>query len=169
MPVRVERRAIPRAGMPALKGEAMKVKMLETRDGSPDGIEINTYDAGEEYVIPARLGRIFVDEGWAEKLAYDDEDALADEQTQAEQLDDEAFASLTDEELVAKVLELDPAANADDVVQAVAANRAGVIEAAKELQMKSNGPAAENKKLGAAPENKSGKKPKLRGRGRRQS
>ena len=45
----------------------MRLTMTETRDGSPDGIAVNTYVAGESYDIPDRLGRIFLDEKWARR------------------------------------------------------------------------------------------------------
>lgn len=39
--------------------------MLQTRTGSPNGIIINTYRAGEEYPLPLDLATVFVREGWA--------------------------------------------------------------------------------------------------------
>jgi hypothetical protein len=167
VPVPVDRlKAVYRAGSPAPEGDAMKIKMLETRDGSPDGIEIYTYEVGEEHTVPARLGRIFVGEGWAEKLTSDDEDDDVElEPADAELLED--MASLSNDELVAKVLELDPEANEADVVAAVAANRDGVIDAAKELLVKSQGAAPEDKNAGAPAETK--KKPPKRGVRRRRS
>ena len=45
----------------------MKIKMLTTHKGSPDGIKIFTYEAGKTYELPASLASIFLREGWAIK------------------------------------------------------------------------------------------------------
>lgn len=38
----------------------MKIKMTKTTDGSPDGININTYEKGKKYDIPASLAENFL-------------------------------------------------------------------------------------------------------------
>jgi hypothetical protein len=43
----------------------MKIKMLETRLGSPNGVLVLPYTEGEEYELPDSLGRVFLTEGWA--------------------------------------------------------------------------------------------------------
>lgn len=40
----------------------MKIKMLETKKGSPDGINVKTYIAGQVYEIPASLANVFVNQ-----------------------------------------------------------------------------------------------------------
>ena len=45
----------------------MKVRMLETRLGSPDGIQVNEYKAGEKYDMPESLAKGFLKNGWAEE------------------------------------------------------------------------------------------------------
>jgi hypothetical protein len=42
----------------------MKVIMLETRQGSPDGIEVNTYFKDESYDIVDSLYKVFKKLGW---------------------------------------------------------------------------------------------------------
>lgn len=46
----------------------MKIKMLKTRQGSPDGIEVNTYISGETMDVPEELARIFIEQRWARKV-----------------------------------------------------------------------------------------------------
>lgn len=46
----------------------MKIKMLKTARGSPDGININEYKSGEIYNLPDDLGNIFLKEKWAELI-----------------------------------------------------------------------------------------------------
>ena len=46
----------------------MKVRMLVSKLGSPDGIRVHDYEVGKEYDLPDRLANIFIAEGWAEKL-----------------------------------------------------------------------------------------------------
>lgn len=43
----------------------MKIKMLETRMGSPDGVSVLAYTGGEQYEVPDDLGLVFITEGWA--------------------------------------------------------------------------------------------------------
>ena len=45
----------------------MKVRMLTTKQGSPNGLEIRDYEAGQKYDLPARLAEIFLSQGWAEE------------------------------------------------------------------------------------------------------
>lgn len=45
----------------------MKVRMLGTHKGSPDGIQVNEYQAGEKYDLPKRLADIFLDADMAEE------------------------------------------------------------------------------------------------------
>ena len=45
----------------------MIVRMLSTRRGSPDGIEIREYGTGQKYDLPTRLAEIFLSQGWAEE------------------------------------------------------------------------------------------------------
>lgn len=50
----------------------MKVRMLITSGGSPDGIQINEYRAGQTYDLPEWLADIFLDVGKAEEVkAFD--------------------------------------------------------------------------------------------------
>ena len=44
----------------------MKVQMLVSKKGSPDGIRVFLYESGKEYDLPDRLANIFITEGWAE-------------------------------------------------------------------------------------------------------
>ena len=46
----------------------MKVQMLVSKKGSPDGIRVFLYESGKEYDLPDRLANIFIAEGWAEKV-----------------------------------------------------------------------------------------------------
>lgn len=45
----------------------MKIRMLLTKRGSPDGITVLEYEAGRKYDIPAPLATIFLAQGWAEE------------------------------------------------------------------------------------------------------
>jgi len=44
----------------------VKVKMLRTAKGSPDGIQINVYEEGKVYNIPDDLAKCFFDIGACE-------------------------------------------------------------------------------------------------------
>ena len=44
----------------------MRIKMLRTQPGSPDGVEVNVYEAGESYELPDDLAAVFLREDWAE-------------------------------------------------------------------------------------------------------
>lgn len=47
----------------------MKIRMLESRPGSPDGVTVQWYPKGEEFLFDTPggqdLGAVFVREGWA--------------------------------------------------------------------------------------------------------
>jgi hypothetical protein len=45
----------------------MKVQMLVSKKGSPDGIRVYLYESAKEYDLPEHLANIFITEGWAEK------------------------------------------------------------------------------------------------------
>ena len=47
----------------------MKIKMLKTRQGSPDGISVNTYISGETMDVPDELARIFIGQRWARRVS----------------------------------------------------------------------------------------------------
>ena len=36
--------------------------------GSPDGTNVSTYRAGAEYVLPAKLARVFLEQEWADRV-----------------------------------------------------------------------------------------------------
>ncbi len=46
----------------------VKVKMLKTKPGAPDGITHRLYDAGCEYDLPSNLARLFIEMGAAVKV-----------------------------------------------------------------------------------------------------
>jgi len=43
----------------------MKVRMMQTKEASPNGINIQKYVAGEIYDVPKNLYEIFIREKWA--------------------------------------------------------------------------------------------------------
>lgn len=45
----------------------MRVRMLQAQRGSPDGINVFEYKAGEKYELPDELAMIFLKYGWAEE------------------------------------------------------------------------------------------------------
>ncbi len=45
----------------------MKIKMLKTRQGSPDGISVVTYCADDVVDIPDELAIVFLRKRWAKK------------------------------------------------------------------------------------------------------
>ena len=47
----------------------MKIKMLETRLGSPDGRTVHSYARGEQYELPDDLAKVFVGEGWGKQVS----------------------------------------------------------------------------------------------------
>lgn len=44
-----------------------KVRMLTTKAGSPDGIQVFDYRAGQKYDLPESLAVVFLRDGWAEE------------------------------------------------------------------------------------------------------
>jgi hypothetical protein len=46
----------------------LKIKMLTTQSGSPDGRTVCSYIKDEQYDLPESLGKVFVKEGWAKKV-----------------------------------------------------------------------------------------------------
>ncbi|MGL6349728.1 MAG: hypothetical protein ACRC2U_07780 [Aeromonas sp.] len=49
--------------------EFVKVQMLKSKAGSPDGIQVVFYTEGETYDVPLALAESFVTEGVAEQVA----------------------------------------------------------------------------------------------------
>lgn len=47
----------------------MKLKMKRTSYGSPDGVLVEEYKKGETYEVRQSLATIFLQEGWAVKVA----------------------------------------------------------------------------------------------------
>ena len=45
----------------------MKIKMLKTRQGSPDGISVITYCADDVVEVPDELAKVFLRKRWAKK------------------------------------------------------------------------------------------------------
>jgi hypothetical protein len=45
----------------------MNIRMLKTMRGSPDGIQVFEYRAGQKYDLPDDLAQVFLREGWAEE------------------------------------------------------------------------------------------------------
>ena len=64
----------------------MKVRMVKTVNGSPDGIEVRQYAAGAKYDVPAGLATVFLAQGWAE------EDKELTLETKTQEVKDEAQA-----------------------------------------------------------------------------
>jgi len=46
----------------------MKLKMIRTSYGSPDGVQVEEYKKGETYDMRETLAVIFLKEGWAVKV-----------------------------------------------------------------------------------------------------
>ena len=46
----------------------MKIKMVKTSLGSPDGIKVQQYEAGKVYDVPEELGLLFVESEVAKKV-----------------------------------------------------------------------------------------------------
>ncbi|WP_449246632.1 hypothetical protein [Desulfarculus baarsii] len=44
----------------------MLIKMLSTKQGSPNGIIVRTYERGEVYELPGELAEAFINMAWAE-------------------------------------------------------------------------------------------------------
>ena len=66
-----------------------KVRMLTTMAGSPDGIQVFDYQAGQKYDLPERLAVVFLREGWAEE----DKELAPQEKKSVETLKAEAKAA----------------------------------------------------------------------------
>lgn len=49
------------------KEKRMKVRMLISKKGCPDGIHVLDYDAGKSYDMPEQLANVMVENGWAEE------------------------------------------------------------------------------------------------------
>jgi len=47
--------------------EVKRIRMIQTRHGSPDGIQVFQYQAGQVYTVPDDLANIFLSQGWAEE------------------------------------------------------------------------------------------------------
>ncbi len=60
----------------------MKLKMLETQPASQDGVTVKTYHAEEVYEVTDYLGKIFLDNEWAEKVLE-----ISDEEIEKDRLD----------------------------------------------------------------------------------
>ncbi|WP_143123680.1 hypothetical protein [Thermoactinomyces sp. DSM 45892] len=43
----------------------MRIRMIRTMPGSPDGMKIYIYEADQVYDLPSSLARTFLEEGWA--------------------------------------------------------------------------------------------------------
>ena len=56
---------LPGKGIP---GVYMKIKMLKTRQGSPDGISVHTYCAEDIVEIPDELAKVFIRKRWAKNM-----------------------------------------------------------------------------------------------------
>jgi hypothetical protein len=71
MPVKIsnwrEPGRIPTPFNPNEGAKIMKIRMLTTAKGSPDGINIYEYEAGKKYDISEHLGNIFLDADMAEQ------------------------------------------------------------------------------------------------------
>ncbi len=77
----------------------VKVKMLKTKPGAPDGITHRLYDAEQEYDLPSNLARLFIEMDAAVKVekkmirsAPMDKDAKSEEDERAD-VDEEADIS----------------------------------------------------------------------------
>lgn len=53
----------------------MLIKMLSTKQGSPNGIIVRTYERGCVYELPGELAEAFIGEGWAAPDAEEPEQA----------------------------------------------------------------------------------------------
>jgi hypothetical protein len=70
MPVKIDRGSGDRHADPLIQTEerTMKVKMLITKSGSPDGLRLGEYQARQTYDLPPRLAMIFLKAGWAQEV-----------------------------------------------------------------------------------------------------
>jgi len=46
----------------------VKVRMLHTQRGSPDGVHVHVYEQGQTYDLPASLAGVFMGLQWAEAV-----------------------------------------------------------------------------------------------------
>lgn len=46
----------------------MQIKMLETKQASPNGVDINLYEKGRTYDLPDKLAADLILVGWAEEV-----------------------------------------------------------------------------------------------------
>ncbi len=46
----------------------MKIRMLKTKNGSPDGMAVLTYAEDRVYELPEDLARVFIKQKWAKRL-----------------------------------------------------------------------------------------------------
>ena len=46
----------------------VKVRMLHTQRGSPDGVHVHVYEQGQTYELPSSLAGVFIVEQWAEAV-----------------------------------------------------------------------------------------------------
>lgn len=46
----------------------MRVEVLTTMDGSPDGVLVRTYEVGGIYEMPTGLAEVFLAEGWGREV-----------------------------------------------------------------------------------------------------
>jgi len=58
-----------------------RIRMIQTKYGSPDGIQVLQYQAGQVYLVPDELANVFLSQGWAE------EDKTLDGQMETKQVD----------------------------------------------------------------------------------
>lgn len=47
--------------------KAITIRMTESIKGSPDGIAVNTYEAGQSYEVPTSLATVFLEQGWGKE------------------------------------------------------------------------------------------------------
>jgi hypothetical protein len=56
----------------------MRIRMLrKPRETCIDGIRLDLFEAGQEYDLGTTLAALFVAEGWAEPMPFDEPDAIA--------------------------------------------------------------------------------------------
>lgn len=72
----------------------VKVRMLQTQRGSPDGVHVHVYEQGQTYDLPESLAVVFLRQQWAEEVmeeqpepaaTHPEADAEADALPQARQ------------------------------------------------------------------------------------
>lgn len=60
----------------------MKIKMLETKQASPDGVNIVLYQKGLIYIVPDKLGADLILVGWAEAVKTKNSGAAPENKSQ---------------------------------------------------------------------------------------